>query len=485
MTSSSNNVKTITIARGDGIGPEIMEATLSILQAAKVPLQFEEIKIGKDVYESGHKTGIPDEAWDSIKKTGVLLKSPITTPQGGGYKSLNVTIRKTLGLFANVRPCISYAPYVDTKHPNMDLVIIRENEEDLYGGIEYRQTQEMTAAIKLISRPGCEHIIRYAFEYARSQGRKRVTCMVKDNIMKISDGLFHRVFDEIAAEYPDIENDHYIIDIGSARLATVPHQFDVIVTLNLYGDVISDIAAEVTGSVGLCGSSNVGKTCAMFEAIHGSAPDIAGKDIANPSGLLNGALMMLTHLGEMDAAQNIKNAWLTTLEDGIHTGDIFREGDSVKKVGTQDFAKAVIDRLGSVPKKLKAAHFAENAGGQISFPPLATYKAQKKELVGVDVFMDWTKSIDDLVAQTQKALTDKFDLKVITNRGVRVWPNNNPETFCTDNYQCRLTAKNGVVSHDDILAVLQNLSAQGVDFIRIENMYDFDGAPGYSVAQGE
>ena len=279
------NKTAITVAHGDGIGPEIMDATLRIIDEAGAALDIDEIKIGKTVYESGVPSGIPDEAWDSLRRTRVFLKAPITTPQGGGYKSLNVTIRKTLGLFANVRPCVSYAPYVETKHPNMDLVIIRENEEDLYGGIEYRQSQDVMASLKIISRPGTERIVRYGFEYARANGRKKVTCMTKDNIMKLSDGLFHKVFDEIGAEYPDIKQNHMIIDIGAAKVASAPHLFDVIVMPNLYGDIVSDIAAEVTGSVGLGGSSNIGADFAMFEAVHGSAPEIAGQGIAKPSGL--------------------------------------------------------------------------------------------------------------------------------------------------------------------------------------------------------
>ncbi len=288
---------TITIARGDGIGPEIMEATLRILDAAGAKLNYQEIEIGEKVYLSGESSGIAQTGWDSLRATKVFLKAPITTPQGGGFKSLNVTIRKGLGLYANVRPCKAYAPFVKTHHPKMDLVIVRENEEDLYAGIEHRQSDEVYQCLKLVSRPGCEKIVRYAFEYARANGRRKVTCLTKDNIMKLTDGLFRKVFHEIGAEYPEIAQDHMIIDIGAARVATRPEAFDVIVTPNLYGDIVSDIAAEVAGSVGLAGSANIGSHGAMFEAIHGSAPDIAGKDVANPSGLLQSAVMMLVHVG--------------------------------------------------------------------------------------------------------------------------------------------------------------------------------------------
>ena len=291
------NVKRITIAKGDGIGPEIMNATLKVLNAANVNVEFDEIEVGEKVYLSGNTSGISNDAWETIRNNKIFLKAPITTPQGGGYKSLNVSIRKSLGLYSNVRPCISYDPFITTKHPVMDVVIVRENEEDLYAGIEHQQTDEVVQCLKLISRPGCEKIIRYAFEYAKANNRKKVTCFSKDNIMKQTDGLFHKVFDEIAAEYPEIENDHFIVDIGAALLADTPESFDVIVMQNLYGDILSDIAAQISGSVGLGGSSNIGEECAMFEAIHGSAPLIAGKNIANPSGLIHGAIQMLVHIG--------------------------------------------------------------------------------------------------------------------------------------------------------------------------------------------
>lgn len=352
----SQNVP-ITVAYGDGIGPEIMDATLRIIQAAGARIDIDTIEVGEKVYLSGNTSGIADSSWDSLRRNKVFLKAPITTPQGGGYKSLNVTTRKMLSLYANVRPCIAYHPYVDTHYPNMDVVIIRENEEDLYAGIEHQQTDEVVQCLKLISRPGCERIIRYAFEYARLYGRKKVTCFTKDNIMKQTDGMFHAIFDEIGAEYPDIEQEHWIIDIGSAKLADTPEVFDVIVTLNLYGDIISDIAAQIAGSVGMAGSANIGPNCAMFEAIHGSAPRRAGQNVANPSGLLMGAVQMLVHIEQPDIAENVHNAWLKTLEDGIHTYDIFKEGLSKEKVGTKEFADAVIARLGQKPSQLKPVHY--------------------------------------------------------------------------------------------------------------------------------
>lgn len=481
-----SNATPITVARGDGIGPEIMDATLRILDAAGAALKIEEIKIGKDVYESGVPSGIPDSAWESLRRTKVLLKGPITTPQGGGYKSLNVTMRKALGLYANVRPCISYAPYVETKHPNMDLVIVRENEEDLYGGIEYRQSQDVMACLKIISRPGTERIVRYAFEYARANNRKKVTCMTKDNIMKLTDGLFHKVFDELGAEYPDIEQNHMIIDIGTAKIASAPHMFDVIVTPNLYGDIISDVAAEITGSVGLGGSSNIGLQCSMFEAIHGSAPDISGQGIANPSGLLLGSVMMLVHIGQGDVAARVHNAWLRTLEDGIHTGEVFRAGLSREKVGTEGFCKAVIERLGQMPEKLKPANYDGVPAGGMKLPPLKPRKIEEKVRVGVDLSLTWDGTADDLAAKVLPCVTESLTLQMISNRGVKVWPNGQPDTACADNWRLRFLSKSGEnVRTSEILSLMTNMNQADMNFTKSVMLHTFDGKPGFTAAQGE
>ncbi len=475
----------ITIARGDGIGPAIMDATLQILEAAGARLDIEEIEIGKAVYESGVPSGIADSSWDSLRRTKIFLKAPITTPQGGGFKSLNVTVRKTLGLFANVRPCVAYAPYVETQHDDMDLVIIRENEEDLYGGIEYRQSQQVMASVKLISRPGTERIVRYAFEYARANGRKKVTCMTKDNIMKMADGLFHKVFDEIGEEYPDIEQDHMIIDIGTAKVAAHPGMFDVVVLPNLYGDIVSDVAAEVTGSVGLGGSSNIGLDFGMFEAVHGSAPDIAGKGIANPSGLILGAIMMLVHIGQGDVATKIHNAWKKTIEDGIHTGDIYREGQSTKRVGTDEFTAAVIERLGQTPSTLPQVAYKTDSKG-IILPPLKDVKEETKERIGVDVGLCYKGKPDDLVALIKPCLTENLELHIISNRGVKVWPDGAEETFCTDNWSLRFLGKNGDdIKTSEVVTLLSNLNAADMNFTSALMLHSFDGAQGFTKAQGE
>lgn len=478
-------MRTITVAKGDGIGPEIMEATLNIMFAAGAKINIEEIEVGEQVYLSGNTSGISPESWDSIRKNKVFLKAPITTPQGGGYKSLNVTTRKSLGLFANIRPCRSLHPFVKTKHPKMDVVIIRENEEDLYAGIEHQQTDEVVQCLKLISRPGCEKIIRYAFEYAKHYGRKKVTCFTKDNIMKQTDGLFHQVFNEIALEYPTIENDHWIIDIGAAKLADTPEDFDVIVMPNLYGDVLSDIAAQIAGSVGLAGSANIGEECAMFEAIHGSAPLIAGKNIANPSGLLHGAIMMLAHIGQTDVAEKVYNAWLKTIEDGIHTFDIYKEGVSIKKVSTKEFADTVISNLGQKPISLQPALY--NKSTTIVIPPYKRRKPTIKELVGVDVFVQYNGNNPDELANQLLALANKeLELSMITNRGIKVWPNGFNETFCTDHWRCRFKAADGKnMTKEHIIQLLSKANEVGIDTIKTENLYEFEGKAGYSLGQGQ
>jgi isocitrate dehydrogenase len=483
--TADDRTHTVTVAHGDGIGPEIMDATLRILDAAGAPLRYETIDIGEKVYLEGHTSGIAPESWDTIRRNSVFLKAPITTPLGGGYKSLNVTIRKTLNLFANVRPTKAYAPFVASPHPGMNLVIVRENEEDLYAGIEHQQTNEVTQVLKIISRPGSERIIRYAFEYAQAYGRRKVTCMTKNNIMKLTDGLFHRVFEEVAREYPDIESDHQIIDIGAARLAAQPEWFDVVVTLNLYGDILSDIAAQIAGSVGLAGSANIGEDVAMFEAVHGSAPDIAGRDVANPSGLLNAATQMLVHLGESATAERVTNAWLCTLESGIHTADVYRPQLSDREVGTKAFTDAIIERLGDTPRHLPAAHFRT---GGISVRPSPT-RPMEKALVGIDVFLDWAepgRDPDVLGRGLEAATPDGWSLKMITNRGVKVYPDGMPETFCTDHWRCRFVpAEGGATDFDRVLELLTGVHRGGFGVIKTEHLYTFDGEPAYSLGQGE
>lgn len=481
----------VTVAYGDGIGPEIMAPVLEIMEAAGAALDIETITIGEKMFEKGVMNGIDEAAWESLYRTGVFLKAPITTPQGGGFKSLNVTVRKIMGMFANVRPCVSYHPYVQTTQPNMDMVIVRENEEDLYAGVEYQPTENVVQSLKLISQTGSERIIRYAFEYARTAGRKKVSCISKDNIMKMADGLFHDTFKRIAKEYPDIENNHWIVDIGAARVASKPELFDVIVTENLYGDIISDIAAEVSGSVGLGGSSNIGLHGAMFEAIHGSAPDIAGQGIANPSGLLHGAILMLQHIGQADPAEKIHNAWLKTLEDGIHTGDIYNDKTSTQKVGTSDFAKAIIERLGSKPEKFSPISYGGADGRacqidlkSISLPP----ESPLRKLVGVDIFLRWRESNDanQLGDALKDTVAQDMILETIATKGLMVWPNAVNAIMDSDFWCCRFKAAPGVdMNAAHITAQLNKLAEQGFEFVKTENLYETEGNRAYSLAQGQ
>jgi isocitrate dehydrogenase len=476
--------KSVAVAHGDGIGPEIMEATLHVLAEAGADLEYHKVEIGERIYLGGHPTGIEDSSWETIKNTNAFLKAPITTPQGGGFKSLNVTIRTTLGLYANVRPCVAYAPFVETKHPGMNVVIVRENEEDLYAGIEYKQTPHVSESIKIISREGSEKIIRYAFEYARHHGRKKVTCFTKDNIMKFSDGLFHRIFEEIAKEYPDLENEHWIVDIGAAKLADTPELFDVIVMPNLYGDILSDVAAQISGSVGLAGSSNIGEKGAMFEAIHGSAPRRAGQNVANPSGLILASVQMLNYLGENRVAERIHNAWLKTLEMGIHTYDIYTSGKSREKVGTKEFARAVSKCLGQKPEKLFPATYEENK--KFAALPLFSHPPFTRELVGVDVYFYSLESAQGFVKHFSALSSPPLEVSMISNRGARIWPDGHLETSCIEQWRCRFLHqdKKSIVSQKDIITLLKELADSGHDIIKTENLYLIDGVPGFSSSQG-
>lgn len=487
----------VTVAYGDGIGPEIMEAVLYILKEADVRIKWQIIEIGEKIYQKGYSSGIADDAWQIINSSKILLKAPITTPQGGGYKSLNVTLRKILGLYANIRPVISYYPFIKTLHPKMDLTIIRENEEDLYAGIEYRHTANMYQSIKLISQTGSEKIIRYAFDYAQQNKAGKVTCFSKDNIMKFTDGIFHKIFDKIAAEYSSIENEHYIIDAGSAKLAVRPQDFNVIVTSNLYGDIISDIAAEISGSIGLAGSGNIGEHHAMFEAVHGSAPRLAGLGIANPSGLLKAAIMMLVHIKENEAANMIENAWKRTLEDGFHTADIYSEEFSSSKLNTMDFAKEIVKRFGLLPLTFNKATYGtgdiqdNNIVPKISKINITDYdliEQVSKELSGVDIFIDMkTMNVQEVADKLKEIETENLSLQTISSKGLKLWPNNINNSFFSDHWCCRFIRKNEKLQlkHSDILLILNKFIEKEIDFVSVQMLFEFGSNKGYSLAQGQ
>jgi isocitrate dehydrogenase len=518
----------VTLVPGDGIGPELTNAVRNIIKASQEflnvrnleedSIKFEEVIIGEKLYSKGFDSGIDDDSWRIIMKNKVMLKAPITTPTGGGYKSLNVTLRKKLGLFANVRPSVSYYPIIEKSPKQMDLVIIRENEEDLYSGIEYRQTNNAFTSLKLLTKEGSLKICQFAFEYARANKRKKVTCMIKDNIMKISDGMFYSAFLEVAKNYPDIQNERYIIDIGSARIAARPNVFDVIVTENLYGDIISDIASEISGSVGLAGSANIGEEYAMFEAIHGSAPLMAGQNRANPSAFLNGAILMLKHMGLNIKANLIEEAYWKTLEDGVHTADIYKEGYSIKKVGTIEFSEEVIKRFGQKSNKLhnELDAFYEKEYKMKNFQK-SIYKDflnednVKKKLVGFDFFIDtkikninlFAQNIQNIIKECD--LGEKIKISSILSKGLKVWPVN-PE--CENNMNCEddiydywmlrfmfiEDKKINKIENHELLKILNHFYAQLIektkfDIIKVENLYFFiseEGAyQGFSAGQGE
>ncbi len=472
----------ITIAYGDGIGQEIMEAVLSILKEASADISVESIELGKHLYEKEWNAGISTSGWESINRTKILLKSPITTPQGKGHKSLNVALRKKLGLYANIRPCISYHPVIETKFGHFDVVVIRENEEDVYTGIEHRLTEDSYQCTKIITKSASKRICNYAFAYAVKNHRKKVTCLIKDNIMKMTDGVFHEAFDEVAKGYPKIQADHYLVDIGMAKVATTPESFDVIVTENLYGDILSDIVAQISGSVGLAGSANIGDEYAMFEAVHGSAPDIAGQNIANPSGLLNAAIQMLVYVGQIKTAKSISNAWLKTLEDGIHTADLYKKEKSSEKVSTTKFADAVIKNLGQKPKLLPEFSVEEGIKSSKTSNQMDSLQENTKhstrKLVGADISIKWDCSTNfDRLINLEKV--NKLKLESIYSKGLVVWPEFSK--FVGDQITCRFFTTDQELVNSDINELLIKLEEENFDVIKLEKLYLYDDKLGFFV----
>lgn len=485
----NNIIQDIVVAYGDGIGPEIMEAVLEILRAVESPLRFDTIEIGEAQYKKGWASGITESAWEKIKKSKILLKAPITTPMGGGYKSLNVTLRKKLGLNINLRPCRTYTPYIGKKE--MNIAFVRENAEDLYCGIEFQRHHGVYECIKLTTEENSTKIAQYAFEYAMKNGRKKVTCMVKDNIMKMTDGCFYKAFEKVAAHYPEIEKEHYIIDIGSARIAAKPEIFDVVLSTNLYGDIISDIGAEVAGSVGIAGSANLGGEYAMFEAIHGSAPTMH-PDTANPSGLLHAAIMMLRHLQLHDKADLIENAWLSTIEQGFHTKDLHSDYTS-KIVGTKEFTQKVIENLGQDPQKItpvKTIAKNDNKNKNIEIPLITDNR--KKELIGVDITMnvDPITNPDPLVQKINENLTGGLQVRGMSHKGLLIWPHDAMADTSYKYVKVRIASSNIMkrehmkISYQEIAESLKNLEKAGIDIARVDSLYAFDDDAGFSPPQG-
>ena len=481
----------IAVAKGDGIGPEIMEAVIGIFDAAKVPLTYEVVDMGKWVFDKGFSNGMTPEAKQTIEALGILYKGPMETPKGKGVKSVNVTARKTWNTYANDRKFQTLSG-VDTVFSkagvNIDLTIVRENIEDTYGGVEHMLTQDVAVARRYITRGGSEQVIRYAFEMAKKKGARRITCGHKANIMKLTDGLFLEVFNEIAKEYPELKADDIIVDDLCMKLVSRPDLFDVIVLTNLQGDIVSDLCAGLVGGLGFAPSSNIGDHISIFEAVHGTAPDIAGKNIANPTSLLLSGLSMLRHLGLMEHAVMVENALLFTLESGIHTGDF---GDkSIPSVNTTVFSQAIIDNFGKKPKNnprptLPNFDFVP-ADCSLTSNPMITYKSSDKHtVVGVDFFIESDEQPTVIAEICGKHVTDKIKLVTITNRGTQVWPTGSIFTNLVNQYYCRFeTVNNAALSQDEIIQLYSAL-AKDFTICSLELLNMWADKKGYSLAQGQ
>ena len=474
---------TVTLIPGDGIGPEIAVAVKRILAAAGAPLDWEECAAGAAVFAKGVSSGVPAETIESIRHTGLVLKGPLETPVGHGGKSANVTLRKLFETYANIRPAREISG-VSTPFSGrgIDFVVVRENIEDLYAGIEHMQSPSVAQGIKLITRKGSEKIIRLAFELALAEGRSSVHCATKANIMKLTEGLFKRVFESVAQDYPQIKAHHIIVDNAAHQMAMRPEQFEVIVTTNLNGDILSDLASGLVGGLGFAPSANLGTQAAIFEAVHGSAPDIAGRGLANPSGLLLSAVMMLRHLGHLDAARRVKNALLHVIEQGqVRTAD-FSQGKLA--AGTAMFTEAVIAALGQSPARMAGREHLRLVLPQPG--PQATSVPATREVVGADIFIESDLGPAVLGAElTELTAASPLKLSMISNRGMQVWPGSLAGTDCVDVYRCRFMARTaGPASDAVLLGVLAQL-APTHRWMHVEKLQQFDGVPGFTLAQGE
>jgi isocitrate dehydrogenase len=481
----------IAVAKGDGIGPEIMDAVLKIFDANKVGLEYEFVEMGKWVFDKGFSNGMTPEVQKIIEELGILFKGPMETPKGKGVKSVNVTARKTWNTYANKRT-FQTLHGVDTVFSKagilIDVTIVRENIEDTYGGIEHMLTHDVALSRRFITRPGSMQVIRYAFEMAKQKGARRITCGHKANIMKLTDGLFLECFYEVAKEFPELKADDKIVDDLAMQLVVKPDQFDVIVMTNLQGDIISDLCAGLVGGLGFAPSANIGDHISIFEAVHGTAPDIAGKNIANPTALLLSGLAMLRHLGYTENAAVIENALLYTLEQGIHTGDF---GDrSTPSLNTTQFADAIISNFGKIPKS-NARPLVENdpetpAVCHLDRNAMMVSKENEQEkIVGVDMFIE---SVDQPDSIAQKCLHHggtKFKLISISNRGTQVWPTGSKFTNLVNQYNLRFEALNEqALTQQDIIGLYVSLSADyKICSLELLNMWRDKKA--YSLAQGQ
>ena len=481
----------IAVAKGDGIGPEIMEAVLSIFKAAEAPLQYEFVDMGKWVFDKGFSNGMTPEAKATIEKLGILFKGPMETPKGKGVKSINVTARKTWNTYANKRT-FQTLHGVNTVFSQagipIDLTVVRENIEDTYGGIEHQLTEDVAISRRIITRPGSEQVIRYAFEMARQKKAKRITCVHKANIMKITDGMFLSTFKKVATEFPDLQADDIIVDDLCMKMVTRPETFDVLVLTNLQGDIVSDLCAGLVGGLGFAPSANIGDNICIFEAVHGTAPDIAGKNIANPTALLLSGIAMLHHLGLTATAAKIENALLYTLEQGSHTGDF---GDRSKpSLNTTEFAEQIIANFGQSPA-LGAKTASANTPITVQVPDLKenvlihTTPGAKKAIGGVDFFIESTlqpSAIADIIKPFSSA---SLALINISNRGTQVWPGGSKYTVLVDSYTIRFEAPEGKsISQQDIISLYTKL-AEVLNISSVETLLTLNGQKAYSLAQGQ
>jgi len=479
----------VTLIPGDGIGKEVADATVRILDAAGCPINWERCDAGAEVFKRGDPTGVPRETADSIARNRLALKGPLETPVGFGEKSANVTLRKMFELYGNIRPTRDL-PGIDTLFPGrtIDLVVVRENVEDLYAGIEHMQTPGVAQGIKLITRKGCEKICRLAFEIAHAEHRPKVHCATKANILKLTEGFMKRVFEDVAKDYPEIKAEHIIVDNCAHQLVRKPEQFGVIVTTNMNGDIISDLTSGLTGGLGLAPSANIGNGAAVFEAVHGSAPDIAGKDMANPTAMLLSAVMMLRHTLMFDQASAIEHALLITLDEGKSlTGDIARKG--AKPAGTRAFTDAVIANLGKRFERWQTRAHRPYRLPEVSAEPTLVH-AKSRRVAGIDLFIEFSGGPMDLGPSLERlAKGAALKLKMISNRGTQVYPaptSGARSTDCVDCYRCRFIPKTAGanVTDAEIFDLLQRISGKHT-WMHIEKLNEFDGVAGYTRAQGE
>jgi isocitrate dehydrogenase len=474
----------VTVIPGDGIGPECVLAARRVIEAAGARIAWEEAEAGAEVFKRGIASGVPQETMDSIARTRVALKGPLETPVGFGEKSANVTLRKLFETYANVRP-VREMPGVKTPYSGrgIDMVMVRENVEDLYAGIEYMQTPGVAEALKLISVKGSEKIARFAFEYARSEGRTKVACATKANIMKFSEGTMKRVFERVAPDYPEIESWHVIVDNAAHQLVKRPEQFDVIVTTNMNGDILSDLSSALIGGLGFAPSANIGNEVAIFEAVHGSAPKYAGKNVINPTAVILSGVLMLRYLGMFDEAAAIEHAVFVTLESGVLTGDVmgYDAGTS-----TTDYTEAIIDNLG---KKTEAWTIREPK--PLHLPQLATdpdyVKVSERAVVGLDVFVESPLTADELgTSLTELATGTRLELKMISSRGTKVYPATGAITDTLDHWRCRFIIREdpGDLWDEDVHQLLARISRRHT-WMHIEKLQEFDDELGFTRDQGE